>query len=102
MTTNDTFERIGLEALPDLERASAETLLAWALDKFSPQIALACSFQAEESVLIDSKPRGRWRGATSCCESRGGCITMHSDMAPRWSISDCSGKGFLMLKRQRC
>ena len=59
MTTNDTIERIGLEALPDLERASAETVLGWALDKFSPQIALACSFQAEESVLIDMMHRLR-------------------------------------------
>lgn len=38
---------------PDFERASAETVLRWALDKFSPRVALACSFQAEESVLID-------------------------------------------------
>jgi phosphoadenosine phosphosulfate reductase len=28
-------------------------VLRWALDKFSPRVALACSFQAEESVLID-------------------------------------------------
>jgi 3'-phosphoadenosine 5'-phosphosulfate sulfotransferase (PAPS reductase)/FAD synthetase len=37
----------------DLEPASAETVLRWALDTFSPAVALACSFQAEESVLID-------------------------------------------------
>jgi phosphoadenosine phosphosulfate reductase len=41
------------EMAPDLEQASAETVLQWALDKFSPKIALASSFQAEESVLID-------------------------------------------------
>jgi len=41
------------QLLADLEQASAEAVLSWALDKFSPQIALACSFQAEESVLID-------------------------------------------------
>lgn len=28
-------------------------LLAWAFDKFHPRLALACSFQAEGSVLID-------------------------------------------------
>ncbi len=35
------------------EELSAEDLLRWALTEFSPKIALACSFQAEESVLID-------------------------------------------------
>src|SRR5512139_3768523 len=59
MTTNDTVEGPSLEVNPDLERASAETVLRWALDKFSPQIALACSFQAEESVLIDMMHRLR-------------------------------------------
>jgi phosphoadenosine phosphosulfate reductase len=43
----------------DFERASAETVLRWALDKFSPRVALACSFQAEESVLIDMMHRLR-------------------------------------------
>jgi len=47
------------EALPDFAQASAETVLGWALDKFSPRIALACSFQAEESVLIDMMHRLR-------------------------------------------
>jgi len=59
MTTHEPGERPGLEVFPDLERASAETVLRWALDKFSPQIALACSFQAEESVLIDMMHRLR-------------------------------------------
>ncbi|MGH7809780.1 MAG: phosphoadenosine phosphosulfate reductase family protein, partial [Candidatus Binatia bacterium] len=44
---------------PDLEQAGAETVLRWALDKFSPKLALACSFQAEESVLIDMMHRLR-------------------------------------------
>jgi phosphoadenosine phosphosulfate reductase len=47
------------EALPDFAQASAESVLGWALDKFSPRIALACSFQAEESVLIDMLHRLR-------------------------------------------
>jgi 3'-phosphoadenosine 5'-phosphosulfate sulfotransferase (PAPS reductase)/FAD synthetase len=47
------------EALPDFAEASAESVLGWALDKFSPRIALACSFQAEESVLIDMLHRLR-------------------------------------------
>jgi phosphoadenosine phosphosulfate reductase len=44
---------------PDLEQADAETVLRWTLDKFSPKVALACSFQAEESVLIDMMHRLR-------------------------------------------
>jgi phosphoadenosine phosphosulfate reductase len=32
---------------------STKHLLAWAFSKLHPRIALACSFQAEESVLID-------------------------------------------------
>ncbi len=38
---------------PDLEDLSAEEVVRWALDRFHPQIALACSFQQEESVLLD-------------------------------------------------
>ncbi|HXF75399.1 MAG TPA: hypothetical protein VNN13_04860, partial [Methylomirabilota bacterium] len=37
----------------DLESLAAEETLAWAFDSYSPKIALACSFQAEGSVLID-------------------------------------------------
>lgn len=36
-----------------LERLPAREILQWALETFQPRIALACSFQAEESVLID-------------------------------------------------
>ncbi len=38
---------------PDLEALSAEQIVGWALDRFHPGIALACSFQQEESVLLD-------------------------------------------------
>jgi len=38
--------------VPDLEQASAQEVVAYALDRFHPQIALACSFQKEESVLV--------------------------------------------------
>jgi thioredoxin-dependent adenylylsulfate APS reductase len=37
----------------DLEALNAHELLAWSFDKFGNRIALASSFQAEESVLID-------------------------------------------------
>ena len=38
---------------PDLEALSAEEVVAWALDRFHPGVSLACSFQQEESVLVD-------------------------------------------------
>ncbi|MBI1979760.1 MAG: phosphoadenylyl-sulfate reductase [Elusimicrobia bacterium] len=37
----------------DLEKKSSEEVLRWALDSFGARIALASSFQCEESVLID-------------------------------------------------
>ena len=37
--------------LPDLETASAEEVLAYAVERFHPRLKLACSFQKEESVL---------------------------------------------------
>jgi len=43
----------------ELERLAAEEILAWALKEFHPGIALASSFQAEESVLIDMMHRLR-------------------------------------------
>jgi phosphoadenosine phosphosulfate reductase len=40
-----------------VEELSPEGLIEWSLEKFSPKIALACSFQAEGSVLIDMMHR---------------------------------------------
>jgi len=59
MTTLNTQTLPDCAIAPDFERASAETVLKWALDTFSPKVALACSFQAEESVLIDMLHRER-------------------------------------------
>jgi phosphoadenosine phosphosulfate reductase len=39
-------------AAPDLEACSAEEVLAEAVERFHPRMALACSFQKEESVLL--------------------------------------------------
>lgn len=39
--------------LPDLEASSAPDVVGWALERYHPQIALACSFQKEEAVLLD-------------------------------------------------
>ncbi len=38
--------------IPDLERASAEEVLAYGVQRFHPRLTLACSFQKEESVLF--------------------------------------------------
>jgi phosphoadenosine phosphosulfate reductase len=38
---------------PELEPLSAEQVLAAVVERFHPNVALACSFQKEESVLLD-------------------------------------------------
>ncbi len=38
---------------PDLERRSAEEVLAYAVERFHPELVMACSFQKEESVMLD-------------------------------------------------
>jgi len=38
--------------IPDLERISAEEVLAYAVERFHPRLKMACSFQKEESVLV--------------------------------------------------
>ena len=40
-------------AAPDLEDRSAEDILAYAVEQFHPRLVMACSFQKEESVLLD-------------------------------------------------
>jgi hypothetical protein len=37
---------------PDLENASAQAVIAYAVERFHPQLTMACSFQKEESVLV--------------------------------------------------
>jgi phosphoadenosine phosphosulfate reductase len=44
---------------PDLEALTAEEVIAWAHEHFGDQVALACSFQQEESVLVDMLVRDR-------------------------------------------
>jgi phosphoadenosine phosphosulfate reductase len=39
-------------AAPDLRDASAEEVLAYAIERFHPRLTMACSFQKEESVLV--------------------------------------------------
>lgn len=45
-------EALAQEAAERFERESPETLLAWAVEKF-PNLTLACSFGAEDVVLVD-------------------------------------------------
>jgi phosphoadenosine phosphosulfate reductase len=39
--------------VPDVEAYSAEELVAYMIERFHPRLALACSFQKEEAVLLD-------------------------------------------------
>jgi phosphoadenosine phosphosulfate reductase len=59
MQLNDVESAGGADLTTELENLSAAEILQWAFEKFSPRIALACSFQAEESVLIDMMYRMR-------------------------------------------
>ena len=53
MTSPSINAELDPAAPPDLESAGAGEVIAWALERFHPQVALACSFQQEESVLLD-------------------------------------------------
>ena len=50
-------------ALDDVEALTAEELVSQMLERYHPRLALACSFQKEEAVLIDMllklEPRAR-------------------------------------------
>jgi phosphoadenosine phosphosulfate reductase len=59
VTALNTEQVLHTEVTAALEKLPAEGVLQWALDTFSPRIALACSFQAEASVLIDMMHRLR-------------------------------------------
>jgi phosphoadenosine phosphosulfate reductase len=55
--------------LPELEGATAQEVLAYAVEQFHPRLTLACSFQKEESVLFHMLSelvgaRGRLRAFT--------------------------------------
>jgi phosphoadenosine phosphosulfate reductase len=42
-----------LQLPPDVERWDAERVVGWVLEQFPGKVALACSFQKEETILID-------------------------------------------------
>ena len=47
------------ERSADFEGLTALEIVTWALENYHPRLSLACSFQAEESVLIDMMYRVR-------------------------------------------
>ena len=97
-------------AIPDLEQASAEDVLAYAVDRFHPRLTLACSFQKEESVLlhmltqIESSPRifvidtgvlfpetyTTWRDFEGCFGVRVEVFDASSRNGP-WGPDNCCG-----------
>jgi thioredoxin-dependent adenylylsulfate APS reductase len=53
-------QRLNLaECSRDLEGSTATEIVSWALERFESRLSLACSFQAEGSVLIDLMHRVR-------------------------------------------
>jgi thioredoxin-dependent adenylylsulfate APS reductase len=53
-------QRLNLaECSRDLEASTATEIVSWALERFESRLSLACSFQAEGSVLIDLMHRVR-------------------------------------------
>jgi phosphoadenosine phosphosulfate reductase len=51
--SSNAQETVDIDLAAELSQGSAENVLRWAFDRFSPKVAVACSFQAEESVLLD-------------------------------------------------
>ena len=49
--------------IPNLEEATAQEIVAFAVERFHPRLTMACSFQKEESVLVhmlaEVEPEGR-------------------------------------------
>jgi phosphoadenosine phosphosulfate reductase len=43
---------MSLSTAPDLEHASAQDVIAYAVERFGSRLTMACSFQKEESVLV--------------------------------------------------
>jgi phosphoadenosine phosphosulfate reductase len=96
---------------PDLESLSAEDLLSHVLERFHPRLALACSFQKEEAVLIDMllrlEPSARvftidtgalfpetyeaWRALESHYGVRVEVFDAHSLDGQPWSAENCCG-----------
>lgn len=50
-------------AIPDLEHASAQQVLEYAVERYHPRLTMGCSFQKEESVMVHMltaiEPRAR-------------------------------------------
>ncbi|HEY6365797.1 MAG TPA: phosphoadenylyl-sulfate reductase [Candidatus Binatia bacterium] len=59
MTSLDAQILNVIEKSQDFEGFTTTEIVSWALEHYNPRIGLACSFQAEESVLIDLMHRVR-------------------------------------------
>jgi phosphoadenosine phosphosulfate reductase len=95
---------------PDLDRASAEEVLAYAVERFHPRLTMACSFQKEESVLVhmllEVEPSAHvftidtgvlfpetlstWRAFEQRFGLRVEVLDAHSPGAP-WTVGHCCG-----------
>jgi phosphoadenosine phosphosulfate reductase len=100
-------------AAPDLERRTAQEVLAYAVERFHPRLVMACSFQKEESVLLDMlmaiAPAARvftldthvlfdeTRAAWRAFEARWGVrVEVHDVLDPAgvpWSAEHCCASG---------
>ena len=59
MTATNLQKSPTRDGTDDLDAFDTDGIIDWAFEEFSPKIALACSFQAEGSVLIDLIHRQR-------------------------------------------
>ena len=59
MTSLDAQTLNVIEKSQDFEGLTTTEIVSWALEHYNPRIGLACSFQAEGSVLIDLMHRVR-------------------------------------------
>ena len=96
---------MALAVPPDLEQSSAEEVLRFAVERFHPRLAVACSFQKEASVIMDMllaiEPEARfftidtgvlfdetyatWRAV----EERYGIRVERFDASGQWSAERC-------------
>lgn len=59
VTTSHSLRETAAAWRRDFEDAPAEEVIRWAVGRFHPRIALACSFQAEDMVIVDILARVR-------------------------------------------
>ena len=80
---------------------STTDLLGWAFDKFHPRLALASSFQAEASVLIDLIHRQRGADFRVFTLDTGRLNQETYDCRKRFARATASRSRFFFPKRRR-